>query len=88
MSSPLKGIKILDLTHMLAGPYGTMLLADLEPSLDERKATPHPNQSGANLQDSERRFLRTNDFEHTRDRSAQCLLSPKAPTQSLKTDKG
>lgn len=29
MKKPLAGIKILDLTHMLSGPYGTMLLADM-----------------------------------------------------------
>ncbi|MEH6607319.1 MAG: CoA transferase [Pseudomonadales bacterium] len=29
MKKPLEGIRILDLTHMLSGPYGAMILADL-----------------------------------------------------------
>lgn len=29
MNKPLKGVRVLDLTHMLSGPYGSMILADL-----------------------------------------------------------
>lgn len=29
MKKPLEGVRILDLTHMLSGPYGSMILADL-----------------------------------------------------------
>ena len=29
MAKPLSGVRILDLTHMLSGPYGAMILADL-----------------------------------------------------------
>ena len=29
MAKPLAGVRVLDLTHMLSGPYGAMILADL-----------------------------------------------------------
>lgn len=29
MAKPLSGVRVLDLTHMLSGPYGAMILADL-----------------------------------------------------------
>ncbi len=29
MNKPLNGVRIIDLTHMLSGPYGAMILADL-----------------------------------------------------------
>lgn len=29
MNKPLEGVRIIDLTHMLSGPYGAMILADL-----------------------------------------------------------
>ncbi|WP_163932405.1 CaiB/BaiF CoA-transferase family protein [Paraferrimonas sp. SM1919] len=29
MNKPLTGVKVIDLTHMLSGPYGAMILADL-----------------------------------------------------------
>jgi crotonobetainyl-CoA:carnitine CoA-transferase CaiB-like acyl-CoA transferase len=29
MNKPLNGVRVLDLTHMLSGPYGSMILADL-----------------------------------------------------------
>ena len=28
-TKPLSNIKVLDLTHMLSGPYGSMILADM-----------------------------------------------------------
>ena len=44
MKKPLEGIKMLDLTHMLSGPYGAMIISDL--GADTVKVEP-PKQAKA-----------------------------------------
>ena len=47
---PLEGIKVLDLTRLLPGPYGTMLLGDLGADVVRSK-----NRSGATMPGGTRR---------------------------------
>lgn len=49
MTKPLEGVRIIDLTHMLSGPYAGMLLADMgaesikvEPLKGEGTRSPWP----------------------------------------------
>ena len=57
MNKPLEGVRILDLTHMLSGPYGAMILADL--GADVIKVEP--------LQGEGTRKLLANDPKHSID---------------------
>jgi len=47
MKKPLEGLRLLDLTHMLSGPYGGMLLADL--GAETIKVEPLRGESTRNL---------------------------------------
>ncbi len=53
---PLHGITVLDLTHMLAGPFGTMLLADL--GARTIKVEPLEGEGTRRLLDSDPRYAR------------------------------
>lgn len=43
MTKPLEGMKVLDFTHMLPGPFGTMLLADLGADVVKVENTESPD---------------------------------------------
>ena len=55
MKKPLEGIRMLDLTHMLSGPYGAMIISDL--GADTVKV--EPPKTGEGRHEQEKYLLRT-----------------------------
>jgi CoA:oxalate CoA-transferase len=82
MSRPLVGVKILDLTHMLSGPYATMIMADL--GADTIKVEP--------LRGEATRSLLANDPNNSIDGMGAYFITlnrnKKSITVDLKSDQG
>ena len=66
--SPLAGIKVLDFTHVLAGPFCSRLLADFGADVVRVESTKHPDRWGKGIvkpgfesrQDRQASYLNTN----------------------------
>ena len=76
MSKPLAGLRVLDLTHMLSGPYGAMILADL--GAETIKVEP--------LQGEGTRKLLATDPEHSLDGQGAYFITLNRNKQSVALD--
>jgi len=76
MSKPLAGLRVLDLTHMLSGPYGAMILADL--GAETIKVEP--------LQGEGTRKLLAADPEHSLDGQGAYFITLNRNKQSVALD--
>jgi crotonobetainyl-CoA:carnitine CoA-transferase CaiB-like acyl-CoA transferase len=63
--APLKGIKVLDFTHVLAGPFCSRLLADFGADVVRVESTKHPDRWG--------KGIKKPGFESQQDRQASYL---------------
>ena len=79
----LEGIRVLDLTHMLSGPYASMMLADL--GAETIKIEPPKRGEGT-------RLLLSKDPDHSIEGMGAYFLTlnrnKKSVTLNLKSDKG
>ncbi len=62
MKKPLEGIKMLDLTHMLSGPYGAMIIADL--GADTVKVEPPNTGEGHVVSSKKTQIIQLMAWEH------------------------
>lgn len=76
MAKPLAGLRVLDLTHMLSGPYGAMILADL--GAETIKVEP--------LQGEGTRKLLASDPEHSLDGQGAYFITLNRNKQSVALD--
>ncbi len=80
---PLSGIRVLDFSHILAGPFCTRLLADLGADVVKVESSTRPDRMGVSKDDS--------DYKGRRDRPASFLntnRNKRSLTLNLKTDGG